>query len=389
MDFMIQPPDDNSIKRPWMQLSNLIDSHVQAFYVASEGLGYKRESLREDLQEFRIAQDPRDIDEITELLHSTKYRKLGLRICIARAVLSSIDFSGHPRETSLDRDVVALMRRFHQLHPNPSPEEEMGLSQWRMITASFLASGPGDMRDRRFPCEGLLIDFLSLFRRGPGFDPQIQDDENWRGSIRTIVVQGIEVGEKLFSHPATWAFAWHTTPVAVLTSTFNGLETDSSFGDRRTGATLITIFPGLIQAPLRDGSDESSEPTIVQAGDTGCGLAFFRGEIFPISAISSVDGRANNAYASPRYFEFERMAATSPHQIESSSSRGKKKDSRRHQSSEAALHSRGGERFYQPLRRSSTMDDPQPPGRSGTSRSLEGETPPTSSGRRRIGRHTT
>jgi len=142
MDFLIQPPDEASIKRPWMQLSNLIDSHVQAFYNGSGELGYKRESIREDLHEFDIVHDARDIDELTELLYSTTHRKLGLRICIARAVLSSINFRSHPRATSLDHEVVALTRRFHQLNPNPSPEEEAAISQWRIITAFFLLQDP-------------------------------------------------------------------------------------------------------------------------------------------------------------------------------------------------------------------------------------------------------
>lgn len=123
MDFMIQPPDEASIKRPWMQLSNLIDSHVQAFYDGNEKLVYRRESIREDLHEFQIVQNAWEVDELTELLHDARYRKLGLRVCIARALLLSIDFCGNPETTSLDPDVVALMRRFEQLNPNPTPGE--------------------------------------------------------------------------------------------------------------------------------------------------------------------------------------------------------------------------------------------------------------------------
>ncbi|KAK3995244.1 hypothetical protein QBC44DRAFT_320727 [Cladorrhinum sp. PSN332] len=386
MDFLIQPPDEASIKRPWMQLSNLIDSHVQAFYNGSNELGYRRESIREDLREFDMVQDARDIDELTELLHSTRHRKLGLRICIARAVLSSIDFRGHPRATSLDHEVVALMRRFDQLNPNPSPEEEAALSQWRIITASFLAPGSKDLREGRLPCEGLLVDFLSVFRQGS--DSRGGEDKDWRGSIRTIVLQGVDVGEKLFCHPSTWSFAWQATPIITKPLTINGTDVNSYFPHESTNPSPVIVFPALIETAIQTGSDARPEPNIVQAADTGCGLVFFRGEIMPASVLLPMDGTAFRASPGlPVYLEVEQGPAVITHRTESGSSRSKKKESsRRHHSSETYVIL--SNRLPKPLRRSSTMEGPQPPGRSGTSRSLEAESDSRSSGRRRIGRHT-
>ena len=397
MDFMIQPPDEASIKRPWMQLSNLIDSHVQAFYDGNEKLVYRRESIREDLHEFQIVQNSWEVDELTELLHDARYRKLGLRVCIARVLLLSIDFTGNSETTSLDPDVVALMRRFQQLNPNPTPgglscdvpprfdshsltnipEETAALSTWRIITASFLAPGSRNLTETTLHCEKLLAEFLSVFRSRT--DSSEQNELDWRGSIRTIVRQGVDVGEKLFCHPSTWNFDWNGPPLDV--GQQGPFATDPSQYAAQIPARTIIIFPALVEFGIQTDGGKRPPASVVQPADVGCGLVFVYGEILPISALSAA---IEASQAVPPVSNQDQAGMPAQYRSQSTTTRSRQRDSAHGHSSAAPAR----DYFSRPPRRSSTIESPQPPGRSGTSRSMENDSHSgSSSGRRRRGRH--
>ncbi|KAK4205453.1 hypothetical protein QBC40DRAFT_162443 [Triangularia verruculosa] len=270
-DFLLQPPDESSIRRPWLQLNNLIDSHVQTFYsnVNDVDVISTREKIQEVLFVSGIVEGTKDVDNLTELLYVPEHRKLGLRISIARVVLASIDFqNGRHETTSLDKQVVRLMSRFKALRPDRSPEEEAALAHWRMITAFFLA--PESKHSRAdssgdIPCVNVLINFLGLFKRHsdnarPRGSEQERDstnsDEDWEGSIRTIAVQAIGIGEKLFCHPSTWTFRWCP--------------------HRREApreASQIVLFPALVEDVLSSSTGRRRHNTI-QAADISPAFVF-------------------------------------------------------------------------------------------------------------------
>ncbi|GAB1316508.1 HNH nuclease domain-containing protein [Madurella fahalii] len=286
-DFLLQPPDETSIKRSWMQLSNLIDSHVQAFYDVSDRFNGFGDLIKEDLREYRVVKEQEEAEELTELLRTPRYRKLGLRICIARVVLSSIDFHGHPKETSLDPQVVALLGRFTLLRPDRSPEEEAALSHWRMITAFFLAPGSRDLRDRKPPCVDLLTEFLAVFRPRSGSE---EDDQNWTGSLVTIVQKGIDVGEKLFCHPSTWLFDWH--PKSACDEVQNQLR---DIGPTTRLPRPIVLFPALTELVRPGDGDPKGGVNVVQAADIGPGLVFLEDEILPLASFRSSSPTASSS----------------------------------------------------------------------------------------------
>ncbi|KAK0744676.1 hypothetical protein B0T21DRAFT_280738 [Apiosordaria backusii] len=255
-DFLLQPPDESSIKRPWLQLNNLIDSHVQTFYSNINDIDFvaSREKIQEALRRSGIVEGTKEVDNLSELLYIAEHRKLGLRICIARAILASIDFqNGRYETTSLDSQVVELLSRFKTLRPDRSPEEEAALAHWRMITAFFLA--PESKHSRadsagEIPCVDILINFLGPFKRysDAGRPEGLENatdgfntDQDWEGSIRTIAVQAIGIGEKLFCHPSTWTFRWcphRKEPPRELT-------------------TQIVLFPALVEDVLSSSSSSS------------------------------------------------------------------------------------------------------------------------------------
>ncbi|GAW14131.1 hypothetical protein ANO14919_035250 [Xylariales sp. No.14919] len=280
-DYLLEPPDESSIKRSWTHLGSLIDSHVDHFYNNTVHLGQRSESIKGSLKDSNIVQESGDIEELAELLETPEYRKLGLRVCIARAILSSIDFYGYPEKTSLDPLVVELLRRFNRLRPSLNPEQEAALSHWRMITAFFLQPGSECLRENSLPCLKLLTDFLAIFRPAP--DSGL-DGRDWAGSLRTIAQQGIEVGEKLFCHPSNWLFEWH-------------LELDDAHPPTRLHETttkeikkpsLIVLFPALIEPLGGYGGLKKQRVNVVQAADTAPGLVFLEGKITPISASFSL-----------------------------------------------------------------------------------------------------
>ncbi|KAK4171396.1 hypothetical protein QBC36DRAFT_340047 [Triangularia setosa] len=271
-DFLLQPPDENSIRRPWLQLNNLIDSHVQTFYnnITNIEIIATREKIEEVLLVSGIVEGTKDVDNLTELLYVPEHRKLGLRICIARAVLASIDFqNGRHETTSLDRQVVQLMSRFKTLRPDRSPEEEAALAHWRMITAFFLA--PESKHSRadsagEIPCVNILINFLGLFKRHSDIaQPEeaeqgmhLNTDQDWEGSIRTIAVQAISIGEKIFCHPSTWTFRWcpHRK-------------------EAPREASQIVLFPALVEDVLSNSSNSGKRRhNTIQAADVSPGFVF-------------------------------------------------------------------------------------------------------------------
>ncbi|KAK0662089.1 hypothetical protein QBC41DRAFT_329911 [Cercophora samala] len=269
IDFLLQPPDESSIRRPWLQLNNLIDSHVQTFYtnITDIDIIAPREKIQEVLLVSGIAESTKDVESLTELLYVPEHRKLGLRICIARAVLASIDFqNGRPETTSLDGQIVNLMNRFKTLRPDRNPEEEAALAHWRMITAFFLA--PESKHSRadsagEIPCVDILVNFLGLFKRHsdianpewaePGANANTEQD--WKGSIRTIAVQAIGIGEKLFCHPSTWTFRWcpHRK-------------------EQPREASHIVLFPALVEDALSTGSKRRHNT--IQAADISPAFVF-------------------------------------------------------------------------------------------------------------------
>ncbi|KAK4654091.1 hypothetical protein QC762_400990 [Podospora pseudocomata] len=267
-DFLLQPPDESSIRRPWLQLNNLIDSHVQTFYtnIADIDIIAPREKIQEVLLVSGIVESTKDVDNLTELLYVPVHRKLGLRICIARAVLASIDFqNGSPEMTSLDRQVVELMSRFKTLRPERSPEEEAAIAHWRMITAFFLA--PDSKHSRadlagEIPCVNVLVNFLGLFKRhsdiaNPEWAEQGTNnaDQDWKGSIRTIAVHAIGIGEKLFYHPSTWTFRWC-----------------SHRKEQQREASQIVLFPALVEDVLSNSSKRRHNT--IQAADISPAFVF-------------------------------------------------------------------------------------------------------------------
>ncbi|KAI0905715.1 hypothetical protein F4823DRAFT_119471 [Ustulina deusta] len=295
-DFLLEPPDETSIKCSWIQLSNLIDAHVENFYNPSEYLGLNRESIVSGLRICHIIREPREAEELAELLQIPRHRKLGLRVCIARAVLSSIDFYGLPEDTSLDRNIVELLGRFNQLRPNPSPEEEAALSHWRMITAFFLAPGSKDLREARLPYVDHLTRFLAKFRPASDISDTDVESRNWTGSLNVIAQQGIDVGEKLFCHPSPWFFKWHvesTDGHPFVNCRENPKQHTDEIEVSTRGLSPIVLFPALVETLGGDGSRKKERFNVAQAADIGPGLLFLQGEIIPLSTVLS------HRYASP------------------------------------------------------------------------------------------
>ncbi|KAJ2989640.1 hypothetical protein NUW58_g3370 [Xylaria curta] len=287
-DFLREPPDESSIKRSWIQLSNLIDAHVETFFNTNEHLGLDHESIIHGLRLFHIVQAPREAEELAELLQTPRHRRLGLRVCIARVVLSSIDFYGHPEETSLDAQVVQLLGRFNRLRPNPGPEEEAALAHWRMITAFFLEPGFRDLRERRPPCVDRLTRFLTVFRPASDGSDTEAEDRNWTSSLNVIAQQSIEIGEKLFCHPSTWLFQWHIDLVDGHPIVDCRDITRKHKEDRETsirGPSPIVLFPALVEPLTNDGGRKKGRVNVAQAADIGPGLVFLKGEIVPLSLV--------------------------------------------------------------------------------------------------------
>lgn len=115
-DSLLTPPDDTSVRQTWTILRSAIDSHARRFY-HTDSIYHSREQIRESIHEAGVVDDAQEAEDLATLLHSPRHRRMGLRICIARVMVSSIDFYSHPDETSLDPAVVELMRRFDELRP--------------------------------------------------------------------------------------------------------------------------------------------------------------------------------------------------------------------------------------------------------------------------------
>ncbi|TPX13393.1 uncharacterized protein E0L32_006123 [Thyridium curvatum] len=379
-DCLLQAPDESSIKRSWMQLSNLIDSHVQTFYDAGVSLQNDRESIRKDLRRYRIVEEARELDELAELLYAPVYRKLGLRVCITRVMLSSIDFFGHPRGTSLDRDVVILLNRFRQLRPNPSPEHEAALAHWRMITAFFLAPSSKDLRDDEYPCVNLLVQFLSLFRLIP------DDDERaaWTASLVTIAHKSIDVGEKIFAHPSTWKFEWHPEasalpPLEIFMEETSKSRKDTGVPHYDAGPPPIVLFPALIELPIGVG-DTETPLNVVQIADLGPGMALFESRVRSLSSLLALENSESCTQA-----RAASVGATSDLRYEGGGAYAYPLRNDRPTIRNASPGLREPEDFIKPIRRTSTMDSVSKH-RSSSSRSFGSHY--TSSRKKRDSRHT-
>lgn len=115
-DYLLQPADDGMIRHDWTLLNSLIASHVKEFYQTEE-VTSSVENIAMDIDEHEVVTGADRIRDLSTLLYWPQYRNLGLRICVARILLSSIDFYGYCDETSLPAEIVALLRRFQEVHP--------------------------------------------------------------------------------------------------------------------------------------------------------------------------------------------------------------------------------------------------------------------------------
>ncbi|KAE8444616.1 hypothetical protein EG329_014447 [Mollisiaceae sp. DMI_Dod_QoI] len=108
-DYLLQPADDGTLRRAWVFLDRLIDSHVKEFYQTDQTIS-SVEKIAKDIDEYEIVTGSERIRDLSTLMYWPQYRQLGLRICAARILLSSIDFHGLWEDTSLPVQVVKLFR---------------------------------------------------------------------------------------------------------------------------------------------------------------------------------------------------------------------------------------------------------------------------------------
>ncbi|KAL8365402.1 hypothetical protein RB595_004281 [Gaeumannomyces hyphopodioides] len=247
-DKLLQPPDDDSVRQTWIILRSAIDAHARRFYHCDR-VCQSRELVRESLRAAGVVADAQEAEDLSTLLHSPRHRRLGLRICIARVMVASIDLCGHPDDTSLEPAVVELLRKFESLRPaaaaaaatggeeqqqqpTPGKEEEAALAAWRMITAFFLQPAAQEPRAGRQPCVDVLERVLLVFARRP------DDDKDARlAGLVCVAGRAIELGEKIFCHAARWRFEWKPPPEELE-------ERLAEEGSRRS----IVVFPALLRS---------------------------------------------------------------------------------------------------------------------------------------------
>lgn len=237
-DKLLQPPDDDSIRQTWVILRSAIDAHARRFY-HRERVRQTRELVRESLRAAGVVSAAEEAEDLSTLLHSPRHRRLGLRICIARVLVSSIDLHGHRDGTSLEPAVVELLRRFEALRPPQQPvpdrDEEAALAAWRMITAYFLQPGAGQQhQQRQQPCVDVLERVLLVFAR----QPEADKDARVAGLVG-LAGRAIELGEKIFCHAARWRFEWRP-PAEELE------ERLAEEGSRHRRS--IVVFPALLRS---------------------------------------------------------------------------------------------------------------------------------------------
>ncbi|KAL8282459.1 hypothetical protein RB597_009935 [Gaeumannomyces tritici] len=254
-DKLLQPPDDDSVRQTWIILRSAIDAHARRFYHCDR-VCQSRELVRESLRAAGVVA-AQEAEDLSTLLHSPRHRRLGLRICIARVMVASIDLCGHPDDTSLEPAVVELMRKFESLRPaaaaassssaagsggdekpppppaGPGKEEEAALAAWRMITAFFLQPAAQELRAGRQPCVDALEKVLLVFARRP------DDDRDARlAGLVCVAGRAIELGEKIFCHAARWRFEWKPPPE----------ELEGGKMAEEGGRRSIVVFPALLRS---------------------------------------------------------------------------------------------------------------------------------------------
>ncbi|KAL8397199.1 hypothetical protein RB594_004061 [Gaeumannomyces avenae] len=265
-DKLLQPPDDDSVRQTWIILRSAIDAHARRFYHCDR-VCQSRELVRESLRAAGVvgaatADAAQEAEDLSTLLHSPRHRRLGLRICIVRVMVASIDLCGHPDDTSLEPAVVELMRKFESLRPaaaaaaaaasssssaagsgsdekspppptGPGKEEEAALAAWRMITAFFLQPAAQELRAGRQPCVDALEKVLLIFARRP------DDDRDARlAGLVCVAGRAIELGEKIFCHAARWRFEWKPPPE----------ELEEKKMAEEGGRRSIVVFPALLRS---------------------------------------------------------------------------------------------------------------------------------------------
>ncbi|KUJ22736.1 uncharacterized protein LY89DRAFT_777788 [Mollisia scopiformis] len=274
-DYLLQPADDGTLRKAWILLDGLIDSHVKEFYQSDQTTGTV-DSIAKDIDECDVVTGAARIQDLAEFMYWPQYRQLGLRICMARILLSSIDLHGPWEDTSLPVQVVKLLGKFQVVHPTANAVDDVALAKWRMLTAFLLSpTAKANSKEPRtqeyYPCVDALDEVLGRFTKK--VQNQSEFNENRLRSLYKLASHTASFGEKLFGHPSTWIFQWTTQ------STPHQSRNASQDSDPGTPTAPeeekddIVLFPALLRsdAPAKAGK-QKGRPVVVQPADVGSGF---------------------------------------------------------------------------------------------------------------------